>query len=94
LNSTVRRHEIRDIDDELEAEATNFDVSVTWKAFVDKKMIYFGFKGEMYRRELIEKHEDFEFDMEQRIIDESFDGDRKIYNRYVAVRSRSSRGRI
>jgi tRNA G10 N-methylase Trm11 len=85
---------MREIDDELEVEAANFEVFVTWKAFVDKKMIYFIFKGKMYRRELIEKHEDFEFDMENRIIDKSFNGDWEIYNRSVVVRSRNSRGRI
>jgi hypothetical protein len=94
LNSTVRRNEIREIDDKLEVEAANFEVSVTWKAFVDKKMVYSTFKGKIYRRELIEKHENFEFDMENRITDESFDGDWEIYNRSMAVRSRSSRGRI
>jgi len=75
LNFTVRRNEIRVIDNKLEVEAANFDVFVTWKVFVDKKLIYSTFKGKIYRRELIKKYKDFEFDMENRIIDESFNGD-------------------
>jgi hypothetical protein len=66
LNHTVRRNEMRETDHELEVEAANFDVYVTWKAFVDKKMIYSTNKGKMYRRELIERHEDCEFDIENR----------------------------
>jgi hypothetical protein len=85
---------MREIDHELEVEAANFDVYVIWKAFVDKKMIYFFNKGKMYGRELIERHEDYEFDIENRITDEPFEGDWEIYNRFMAIRSRSSRGRI
>jgi hypothetical protein len=94
LNHTVRRHQMEEIDHELEVEAADFDVYVTWKAFVDKKLIYSTNKGKMRRRELIERHEDYEFDMENRITDEPFEGDWEIFNRSVAVRSRSSRGRI
>jgi hypothetical protein len=48
----------------------------------------------MYRRELIKKYEDYEFDIKNRITDEPFEGDWEIFNRFVAVRSRNSRGKI
>jgi len=38
-------------------------------------MIYSTFKGKMYKRELIEKHEDFKFNIENRITDEFFNND-------------------